>query len=82
MRCTNAPHCARDLEMTAQPQQRALAYPPTLADRLHQAIAVVGLPGAAALDRGAADIHGATLTGRAGTINRDKDDYGTTFRDS
>ena len=71
---------ARDLEMPSQVQQRALAYLLALADRLHQPVRVVRLPGASALDRGAADIHTATVASSPENSNGDMDDYGTTLR--
>ncbi len=75
----SAPLRARYVEVPTQVQQRALAYPPALADRLHQAVGVVGLARLSALDRGTADIHVATVASPAGNSNGDIDDYGTTF---
>ena len=75
----SAPLRARYVEVSTQVQQRTLAYPPALANRLHQAIGVVGLARLPALDRGTADIHGATVASLVGNSNGDIYDYGTTL---
>ena len=59
------PLVAGDLEMAPQVQQRELTHAVIAAHRLHQAIGVVGLPGAATLDAGAPDVHGGYASGRS-----------------
>ena len=51
------PLLAGDVEMASQIEQSTLAHLALDTNRLHQAIGVIGLPGAPALDAGSADVH-------------------------
>jgi hypothetical protein len=73
------PPRARHLKVPPQVQQRVLTHPIGGAHRLHQAIGVIGLPATPALDRGATNVHSATVASLQGKSNRARYDYGTTF---
>jgi len=74
------PLLLRYIEMSSEVHQGALTDALVGADRLDQAIGVIGLAAAPAFDGGASNVHAGIVAVPGSGVNASSDDYGTTPR--